>query len=542
MDVISRIVLQAQGGDQAAREIGKVKNAFDEAGKSAKQVAAGVGGAAADPFAAATSKALPSPRVVGGGASPTPGFEKDPMEGARQRTQQHEALTGLPFQRGAAVATGMATSVSQGDVAGTAAGGLAGIAGIAGAAAPWLLGAAILAKGTGALAVGEKESVHQLWQSGMAQRMGLGYTSLRNQLLAMARNPAGVPSEKLTGLTQALGAAGGRMTGQFFPMAQRMTNWGVDPSAMGQTMATMQRLGFQGGVSENTMGVLGGAFGVGRIGPAMQSVGAILENAMARGADRAGTMLSKGTLGIATRLAAFQGGGFSLEGATQLYEQMDQTAAGTSRLKTPMDVMTFRAMRKPGEPMFETLLRMEGGKGGSTEDTQIAEYQMLKERFGGNLNMVKMVLMRGRNLTAIQAEAYVGVREGLVSPPAPEARPPLDPFAAGVTRMEQYKVLEKANRRAMEVMLATFNMFLGTGEGGGGGGVGVEAAAKAMGRAGVLPTAAVKTQQTLYLELGAATMTGNQEEANRILKLIQQSMQSIDNKIDSVVSDEGTTE
>lgn len=541
MDIFSRIILQAQGGDQAARELEKVKRAADEAGKSMKGMAVGGIGvpATADPFAEATRRATAAPAMTGGGPSPTPGFSKDPMDGARQRIAEHQMLTGRTAQQLAGGATGAGTALARGDVAGAAGGAISGAAGFLGAAAPWLLAGGMLIKGVGALAGNEYERVQQMWQSGLAQQTGGGYENLRNQMIGMARK--GIPSENTMAMTQALMAAGGRMTGEWEPMAQRMTRWGADAQATGNIMATMQRLGFQGGVSDTTMGTLGAAFGRGRVSPALQGITQILEDAMARGADRAGEMLSQGTLGVANRLAGYAGAGLSMEGAIGLYRQLDQTYAGASNLRTPMDVMTFRTMRKPGESMFETMLRMEK----DTERTGRTEYEMLKERYGGNLDTVKTVLMRGRGLTAAQAEAYVGVREGTMPPPPVAAPPPSDEFAQAFTRMKQYQALQGAEDEMAKLLVGVFDFFRAIGERARetpGAATGFEEAAKAFQETrGALPTGP-KSQTQLMMEYGAAVQQGNQVRANELLEQINGTMRSIDNKLSGVATDEGTTE
>lgn len=538
MDVLSRIILQAQGGDQAAREIEKVRRAYDEAGKSAKEMTAGVAAPTTDPFAAATRKALPPPSQVGGGPSPTAGFAKDPMEGARQRMAEHATAVGVQRVTGAGV--GITQAAARGDIPGAAAGGLAAAAPLLGAAAPFLLAAGLAVKGVGMLAGNEYERVQQLYQSGLSQQLGIGYTPTRELALQAARHPTGIPSERAIEMLQALAGAGGRVTGQFMPMAERMAQWGIAPAAMGNVMATMQRMGFQGGVSERTMGILAGSFGYGRVAPAMQSISQLLEDAMARGSDRAGEMLSKGTLGVASRLAGYASAGLSMEGAVGLYRQMDQTYSQVTRLQTPLDVMSFRAMRKPGEAMFETLLRMEK----DTERTGVREYELLKERYGGNLNTVKMVMMRGRGLTAAQAEAYVAVREGVVPPPPVAPTPVADEFAQTFTRARQYQALAGAEEQAAKAITWIFNFLSRIGEtiSQAGGEASLETAVEGFQRTrGALPTGP-KGQQQLYMEYGAALMAGNQERANEILEGIQQSMQSIDSKLDGVLSDEGATE
>ena len=90
-DIMSRIILQAQGGDQAAREVGKVTEAYEKAGRASKGIGGDVstGGAAGDPFARATAP---------GGFIPSTQQGRDAQnqqywEGVQRRENRHTALS-----------------------------------------------------------------------------------------------------------------------------------------------------------------------------------------------------------------------------------------------------------------------------------------------------------------------------------------------------------------------------------------------------------------------------------------------------------------
>ena len=216
-DILSRIILKAQGGDQAAREIKKIKTAYDEAGKSAKGLSA-----------IATSAAKPSPfeRAIVEKKSQellsSRGLQsKIERQKAGDRLQNHlqtRSIGGL-FQRSTqSVASGV-TSLSQGNLTGVATGGVGAMGNLLGAAAGPYVAAAIAAIGAaGALAKQEYGRIQQTWQSGLSQQLGQNYTTTRNQIIAEGRK--GIPLQNVTSMTSALAASGGSISGQYSPMLQ----------------------------------------------------------------------------------------------------------------------------------------------------------------------------------------------------------------------------------------------------------------------------------------------------------------------------------
>ena len=110
-DIMSRIILQAQGGDQVAREVGKVTEAYKKAGTAAQGMSATAGGGG-DPFTRATDP---------GGFVPSgqPGRDaqnQQYVEGVQQREGQHNALASV--NQRALRGMGAGTTVAGGDVVG----------------------------------------------------------------------------------------------------------------------------------------------------------------------------------------------------------------------------------------------------------------------------------------------------------------------------------------------------------------------------------------------------------------------------------------
>lgn len=356
-DIISRIRLEATGADQVAREINKIKEAYDDTAESAQGVSRVTMGGAPDPFTQATQR--------GGAAGPETTvlarqersrLERDSYD--RRMTRHYTSGGGETRQQGAwgqmmqtmRQTTGTAGAAQAADVQGVTAGGGGLIAGLL-KINPII---ALLAVAAGTLGIAVKkefENMKALYDPGITRRLGETYRDVRERQVEMGR--AGIPLPEVNALLSSLGAAGGRMTPEMFRydeaglpvgMAERMGRYGIDPGVMGQFMATTQRAGYTG-TAERNMQLMARTFGVGRTGQGLEQAAQMLEEAMTRGARKGSIVLEEGAGRILREAAAFgQLGGFSMEGAFGLVRKLETGVVTGARPKTPLQVMTLRAV------------------------------------------------------------------------------------------------------------------------------------------------------------------------------------------------------
>lgn len=363
-DIISRIRLEATGADQVAREINKIKEAYDDTAESAQGVSRVTMGGAPDPFTQATQK--------GGAAGPETTvlarqersrLERDSYD--RRMTRHYTPGGGEQGAWGQVMrtmrqTTGAAGAAQAGDVQGMAQGG-GGLASTLFKMSPILAALAVVGGGFTIAVKKEFENVKALYDAGITRRLGEPYRDVRERQVEMGR--AGIPLPEVNALLGSLGAAGGRLDRGLFRfdqegrptgMAERMARYGVDPGVMGQFMATTQRAGYTG-TGERNMQLLARTFGVGRTGQGLEQAAQILEEAMARGARRGSLVLEEGAGRIIREAAAFtQMGGFSMEAAFGLVRKLDTGVVAGAKPRTPLQVMTLRAvMQGEGLNLYE---------------------------------------------------------------------------------------------------------------------------------------------------------------------------------------------
>jgi len=446
-DIFSRIVLQATGGDQVAREINKIKTAYKETGEASQNIGAGEG-ASSDPF----SRAIGAP---GASESARTRRQTNDIEQAKAKERLNQNYSVGDYGRSVvAGGTGSLSGMMRGDFFSTAAGASTGVQGLlkgGGAlakAVPWIAAASLGLYGMGKLAGNEWERVQGLWGTGVGQRLGMGYSGVRG--LSIEQMRGGVPEEMVMAGLQSLGQAGGSMNqGIFQKNIRRMQLYGVSAEAGMGLSATLGRAGGSGTIDAGTYGILEKAFGAGRLTPLFQSIGKIIEDALAKGAKASAITLGGGIENAATaisrHLASYaQFGGLSMEGAIELYEQTQNLSRNTANIAKPLDVVTFRAFREGGESIFSTRLRM-------FQDPQAVlgrQMEMLEARFGGNSDLIKEALFK-MGYTPSQAEALYQSRDAL-SKGEKVHRAPLREWETGLAGDEE--AMKSYQVRQMQVL------------------------------------------------------------------------------------------
>ncbi len=387
-DIMSRIILQAQGGDQVAREVGKVTEAYKKAGTASRGMSAeGVGGA--DPFTKATASA------PGGYLSSLVQKDRDlrnqqHSEGVRQREGQHNALASV--NQRAFRGMGAGTTVAGGDVVG---GISQGMGMLAGAGVAGLVAGAVAAIGVGInkLASNETERQQQFGR-GLMQAIAPGpWDIFRTQTNALLLG--GVPPEMLLPYLQGL-KGGGAAYDPVNAMEIGMTMWGqgIEPGTMAGWQAARQRAGtgnLTPGVMNTTMYRGREAFGQGGLNRFISAITDATEQAMTRGIEKGGDAFS--ATGIYTNftrlLSSFAVvGGLTDVGAIKAFQQTQQGVAGTQNITSPMDAALFMAMRVPGESYGDTMRRL------SAPGAENQMFEQMEVWSGGNRELLEIMLQQ----------------------------------------------------------------------------------------------------------------------------------------------------
>ena len=410
-DIVSEIKLKASGADQAAREILKIKAAYDQTGKAAQDISPdGVG--AKDPFA----------RATGGGparneALTTRQREERTALYRRQREAREDANKGynadlrrLPGM--VSGATGVMQQAGAGKMFGAAGGVLASVGSLLGPAGLGLAAAGIGIKAMGELGGSAFERVQRYWGTGISQRLGVESEDVSGFAIRAGRT--GIPAEMINSLLQSASGAGfsatkpgGNVAAQFALEASAMM--GVDPSTMGRLLGGVSRAGIGGDKLNYEMyGMAKGTFGVENVGMFMSELSRTLEEAMTRGVSLTAEQFDRhtGMLG-----AYAQYGGVSVTGAVAINQMMTQRGAQAGRLQRPEDIIAFQAMRAatPSASITDIMLQMEE----NPLSVNRAVYEYLKTSTGGNQDLLRLRMQSYTGGTMSQTAVMIKTFEGL---------------------------------------------------------------------------------------------------------------------------------
>jgi len=383
-DIISKIILQAQGGDESAQEILKTKKALEEVQHAEEAVNA----SSISPTGAGNkvdTSALTSARenlraqaeqqkfaeVIGrsvADATDRKQAERKPFEKARATeppaagkpsTQEHgpTSRTGTEAIQGARIVGNVTQQVASSDIIGATASGASGLGQLGMAAAP---GSALAKFGMAGVVAGialgaangligrEEDRVKSMWSSGMAQRMGVPYESLRNYSIDIART--GIPSEVSQSLLGSYSIGGGTLnkasSANLSRAMEMSTSLGIDPSSLGSFSALTNRLGINSKTTGDQMyGVAGKSFGVGQITSFINELERSTKSLLSLGVTL-DNLTSKQISGFRDRLAGYsQFGGLSSEGATALNSMSLGRAEAAGRLQNGQDIIALSEVK-----------------------------------------------------------------------------------------------------------------------------------------------------------------------------------------------------
>jgi len=409
-DIVSRIRVEAQGADQAAREIRKLRDAYNDVAQAGRNLSpAGVG---ADPFAQAIS--APGGGVYGGQRAPADIadrqntsriFREDVQQRQVANSSYNQALRGGPGQ-----IYQVAEQAAMGKGAGAVGGGLGILGSIAGAMGPF--GVAIAALG-GAAIVTQKladqsfQRLQGMWGTGMTQRLNQRTEATQELMTGFART--GVPMEMVQGFFSSASRAGMTLDAAMLPATQMameaMAMTGVDPGAMASMLGAMSRggIGSLGG-QYNLYSMMKGTFGQANMGTFVQEITRATESSMQRGIN----VNPQEAIRQANLIGAYsQYGGLSPTGAAALSQMTLERGRNAAALSKPEDIIAFQMMRKadPSMSVSETMMAMEE----APTEVNRKVYQYLKGATGGDQELLRFRMKQylGPTATMSQANAMI---------------------------------------------------------------------------------------------------------------------------------------
>jgi hypothetical protein len=409
VDITSRIKLEAQGADQAAREIRKLKDAYDAVAASARGISPS-GGLGADPFSKATS--TPGGPVVGG-QRPSDIAERESRgryhrEQIQRREEENKRYnSGIRNAPGGINgALGFAESLQAGrggSAIGTASNSLGSL--IKGPAGAGLLAMGAAAFGAQKLSENAFERLQNIWGTGMAQRMGIGFKPIENQMVRFGR--MGIPIGMLSQFYSAAGTSGlnmGRSSSQggVNDTLTAAAMMGLDPSIGAMLLGTLSR----GGINVHNVANLGtyssmrGSFGQSNVTMFTQALAQAVENALTKGVSM--------STGSSIRAMNWMGGyakfgGLSPQGAVSLSQLATERGRSAAMLNRPEDVIAFQAMRQSGMSVSDTMLAMEQ----SPNIVNQRVYEYLKRSTGGSRDLLRIRMRNYLGGSMSQAEAFI---------------------------------------------------------------------------------------------------------------------------------------
>lgn len=385
-DIISKIRLEATGGDQAAREVRKVKDAYDDVSASASGISATVGGDYSA-FARATAAGGGAPGAPGGSATVTDFDESqrrhgDSVAAGEQRVDATRRSGGSGYLGLQNAALGAGQQLGGGQALGAAGTALAGLGGaVAGIALPALAVAGILKAGQ-SLVNNEGELWELVYGSGASQRLGVDATKLRDWYVGTRET--GVPTPMLQEFMQTLSATGFNATDRgalsYMRGSTELTaQAGVSGSVLGSLGGTIARSNLQMLKAEGLYDLANrgaGAFGKENLDRFFTKLTETLESVMAQGIVLTDEDIRAQTV---TQGALAKYGGFSVTGAQAAEEAMRSRGVGAAQLATPGDIIAFNLARRregmpEGETVFETLKWMETPAGGLATTANMFQY------------------------------------------------------------------------------------------------------------------------------------------------------------------------
>ena len=412
-DIVSRIKIEAQGIDQAAREIRKLKQAYDEVGEAAKGLSP-TSVASADPFAQATA------RGGAGQAERNAATEKHNRE-IRERESANRAM-GQMARGGAQSLMSVAESIGAGRPA-SALGGIAqSLGGMLGGAGGLITGGLLAAGGAAMMTQRFADTAYgrmsEIYGAGISQRLNRGYQEIQNVQAGYGR--MGIPLGMVRSFFSGASRSGfnmedaGALDATSVAM-EAMAELGVDPGVFSSLFGQMSRnqldLGrFAGGRGYNLIKQGAQAFGEENVGMYLQQMSQGIQQMASRGIDISEDALTRQSEFL-SGLATF--GGMSPEGAAAMAARSLERGRQAAQLQRPEDIMAFQAMRRmsPNASTTEIMLQMER----NPDQVNQAVYQYLQTMSGDNEDLLRLRMQRYLGGTMSETVDFIATQRGILS-------------------------------------------------------------------------------------------------------------------------------
>ena len=427
-DIQSKIVLRAEGGDQAAQEIRKIQEAFEKTAAASKEMQKKTMGDSFDESIRSIKPPTlpPQPPQPPPPAQPPPPMQPTPPTPPPGRPGQG-AFSGAASQilsSGAGSLGGRRSNVMGMGAALPALapvlGALGGPVGLAVAGGALLAAGAI--KAINELAENEMQRVQETFASGIAQRLGAIGDDVRMTIIEEERR--GTPTGMVQSFLGTYSRAGGNLesleepyltaqhpdrskittTTMLNQISDIMTGFGVEGSILGQLAGRATDEGLD---TSRLFGEVNTAIGLqthgeSRLGEFYTNITKLLEQQLESGVH-VGQETKDSIVGLQATMKA---GGMSADAINKTLEAVTSNLSG--KLDDPGQLMKFLSIMKPGESVFETQLRMET-VGGEREYLESFVERTSDNREGG-----MRLLARQRNISLHQARGlYTGFEESL---------------------------------------------------------------------------------------------------------------------------------
>jgi hypothetical protein len=474
-DVLSRIVLQAQGGDQVAREVGKIKQAYKEAGAEASKMGASGGVGGGGTFAA-FDKAVMTNTGLDISSRRTSNQEYDRRLSERMGNHQQMAQQNTRAAASSRIGQvgGAATSMMSGDVVG---GGSQAMSMLAGAGTIGMIAAALVAVGVGTKKLAEKEEGRQqFFGRGLSQSLGFlgnqGWDRARGMLLNLEES--GIPRDMLVQYMTGLAGAGGTLAGTDAEATAALAgqyafSQGVDPATLGRFQAIRQKAGLgpiTAGQMSDDINRGTAAFGQAGLTPFLSAVSTAIETSMARGI-KAGSFGRQAEYDTYQRMISGLGsiGGMTIEGAAAVYQRMQQSVIAGQNLGRPEDVFQFMQFRRPGQTYGETIRAM------SASGAEREIYRNLRAQAGGNREALEILVQRQFGLDWQAVPGFIDTMDDQVRDPSTRVQ-----FGAGpeiaisnelreTVQRQQNAIGQGVQRGANKILNRAYQFFTGGAQG-----------------------------------------------------------------------------
>lgn len=419
-DIVSKIRVEAIGADQAAREIRKLKDAYVEVAAAAKGISPDMAGG--DAFAKATN---PPGAGVGSGDDIVQRESRSRTYRDQVRQRETGGIGAGGINRGIGVAEAVSTGRGGGAV-GAAASGLGALVG--GPVGLALLAGAAAAMGAQKFADNAFGRMENIYGTGMSQRLGRNFSDI--EALQIEYGEKGIPLGMVQSFFGTASQSGlnmnkrGALPGTNW-MMESMRDLGVDPGTAGGLMGALAKSDMDmNRINYGFFSQASGAFGRENTTQYLQEMARGIESMSSQGIKLTEETLTKQT-NLLSGLGAY--GGMTPEGAVALNQAIQTRGVTAAQLNRPEDIIAFQAMRREGESVTDTMMRMERDPTG----TIMAQYEYLRAATGDDIDAMRILLSKSLGVSIGSADALMSTMAQMSGKDTADIRAELEALGIG---------------------------------------------------------------------------------------------------------------